>query len=116
MRTGSQDGENNGGYTNRHQDNYRNLQITVALQFGGKGGNNDGKNDHWRIPFLDPQFGGVVNVYNRFGELVYHTESAVVDWDGTFKGMPQSSGTYVYHIRFKKIQRADMKGTFILIR
>ena len=78
--------------------------------------NNDGKNDHWRIPFLDPQFGGVVNVYNRLGELVYHTESAVVDWDGTFKGMPQSAGTYVYHIRFKNLRRADMKGSFILIR
>jgi gliding motility-associated-like protein len=78
--------------------------------------NNDGKNDRWRIPFLDPQFGGVVNVYNRLGELVYHTEAAVVDWDGTFKGMSQSAGTYVYHIRFKNIRHADMKGTFILIR
>ena len=78
--------------------------------------NNDGKNDSWRIPFLDPLFGGVVNVYNRLGELVYHTESAVVDWDGTFKGMPQSAGTYVYHIRFKNIRRADMKGTLVLIR
>jgi gliding motility-associated-like protein len=78
--------------------------------------NNDGKNDRWRIPFLDPLFGAEVNVYNRFGQLVYHTAAAVVEWDGTLKGMPQSAGTYVYHIRFKNLKRADMKGTFILIR
>ena len=77
--------------------------------------NNDGKNDSWRIPFLDPQFGAIVNVYNRFGQQVYHVEGATVDWDGSLKGMPQSAGAYVYYIKFKS-GHADMKGTVVLIR
>lgn len=77
--------------------------------------NKDGKNDNWHIPFLDPQFDAAVNVFNRFGQLVYHTEGQIVDWDGNLKGVPQAAGVYVYHIRFKN-GRADMKGTVMLIR
>jgi gliding motility-associated-like protein len=77
--------------------------------------NNDGKNDRWRIPFLDPLFGATVNVYNRFGQLVYHTEATTVDWDGNLNGDPQPTGTYVYTISYKEGQKAG-KGTFILIR
>ena len=77
--------------------------------------NNDGKNDKWRIPFLDPMLGATVRVYNRYGQLVYQVESKVVEWDGTFNGKLQSIGTYVYHISFRN-GRKDMKGIFTLIR
>jgi gliding motility-associated-like protein len=77
--------------------------------------NNDGKNDSWRIPFLDPLFGAAVNVYNRYGRLVYRTEGAIVEWDGTYKRLPQPAGTYVYYIHFKEGYK-DMKGTVTLIR
>lgn len=77
--------------------------------------NGDNKNDHWRIPFLDPLLGATVNVYNRLGQLVYHADSEVVDWDGKWNDVPQSSGVYIYHIRFKK-NRKDMRGSFLLIK
>jgi gliding motility-associated-like protein len=77
--------------------------------------NNDGRNDSWRIPFLDPLFGAATNVYNRYGQLVYHAEGIAVDWDGTYKKLPQPAGTYVYYIHFKE-QYKDMKGTLTLIR
>ena len=77
--------------------------------------NNDGKNDKWRIPFLDPMLGATVRVYNRYGQLVYLVESKTVEWDGTFNGKLQATGTFVYYISFKN-GRKDMKGTFILIR
>lgn len=77
--------------------------------------NKDGKNDYWRIPFLDPQFGATVSVYNRLGILVYYATGVMVNWDGTYKGMAQPSGTYVYIISFKK-GIAFMKGTLTLIR
>jgi gliding motility-associated-like protein len=77
--------------------------------------NNDGKNDTWRIPFLDPAFGVTVNVYNRFGQLVYHTAAAPVDWDGKFKGQPQAAGVYIYSIQFKNAAK-NLKGSFVLIR
>lgn len=77
--------------------------------------NNDGKNDRWRIPYLDPFLGASVNVYNRFGQLVYHAEDKVVDWDGSFKGFPQPAGAYVYSIKFKT-GYPNMKGTILIIR
>ena len=77
--------------------------------------NNDGLNDRWRIPFLDPVLGATVHVYNRYGQLVYHAEGKIIDWDGKFNGKEQSSGSFVYHIQFKK-GRPAMKGTFTLIR
>lgn len=77
--------------------------------------NNDGLNDRWRIPFLDPLFGAAVNVYNRYGQLVYHSENKMVVWDGTVNGKPQQTGIYVYHIKFKNGRR-DLKGLVTLIR
>ena len=76
--------------------------------------NNDGKNDHWRIPYLDPALNATVAVYNRYGQLVYQVRGAAVDWDGTLQQVPQDSGTSIYFIRF-----ADgklMKGHLTLIR
>ena len=77
--------------------------------------NNDGRNDTWRIPFLDPLLDASVNVYNRFGQIVYHAEGKTVNWDGTFNGLPQPSGAFVYYIKFKS-GYPDMKGTVLLIR
>ncbi|HVX24794.1 MAG TPA: gliding motility-associated C-terminal domain-containing protein [Parafilimonas sp.] len=77
--------------------------------------NGDGKNDDWRIPFLDPTLNATVNIYNRYGQLVYHADSKTVDWNGTFNGFPEPSGVYVYYIKFKA-DYPDMKGTLLLIR
>jgi gliding motility-associated-like protein len=77
--------------------------------------NNDGKNDTWTIPYLDPLLEATVNVYNRYGQLVYHASALKVGWNGTWNGMPQPSGTYVYLLHFKD-GTPDMKGTVNLIR
>lgn len=79
--------------------------------------NNDGRNDRWHIPFLDPLLDAEVNVFNRYGQLVYHVRGKAVDWDGSFKGMQQSGGVYVYHISFKKhSQTVNLKGTVLLLK
>jgi gliding motility-associated-like protein len=77
--------------------------------------NKDGVNDHWRIPFLDPGLEATVRVYNRYGAVVYEVIADNVDWDGTYRGKLQASGTYVYNITFKD-GRSPMKGTITLIR
>lgn len=76
---------------------------------------NDGKNDQWRIPFLDPSFGADVMVFNRNGQMVYHVTGDIVSWDGKVNGMPQSSGTFVYSITFKT-SALKLKGTVTIIR
>jgi gliding motility-associated-like protein len=78
--------------------------------------NNDGKNDYWRIPYLDIGFDAEVNVFNRAGQLVYHVSGAVVSWDGKYNGEPQPAGVYVYVITFKQNTFPKMKGTVTLIR
>jgi gliding motility-associated-like protein len=77
--------------------------------------NGDGKNDSWKIPFLDPSFGAEVMVFNRYGELVYHSKGIIVSWDGTINGKQQPTGTYVYMVTIKpgSFQRI---GTLTLIR
>ena len=77
--------------------------------------NNDGLNDRWHIPYLDPVLNAAVSVYNRYGQRVYYSEGTAVAWDGTLNEMPQATGVYIYHIVFKKGRRA-IKGTFMLIR
>jgi len=77
--------------------------------------NGDGKNDRWEIPFLDPAFDATVNVYNRYGQLVYHADGEIVSWDGTIKGVGQASGAYVYVITFKQ-STLKLKGTLLLLR
>jgi gliding motility-associated-like protein len=77
--------------------------------------NNDGKNDIWRIPYLDLVLGASVSVYNRWGQLIYQVYGTEVNWDGRFQGVLQPADTYVYQIRFTD-GTPDMKGTVNLIR
>jgi gliding motility-associated-like protein len=76
--------------------------------------NNDGRNDTWQIPFLDPAFSAEVSVFNRWGQLVYHCMGAVVSWDGMHNGVAQASGTYVYLVSIPG--NFNLKGTVTLIR
>lgn len=76
--------------------------------------NGDGKNDRWAVPFLIPEMGALVNVYDRAGQLVYRSHGAIVSWDGTQKGIPLASGMYVYQIIIPNA--APLKGTVLLMR
>lgn len=77
--------------------------------------NNDGLNDQWRIPSLDPVWGAEVQVFNRYGQIIYSGRGAPISWDGTTGGLIQPSGIYIYLLKIpsKGLQR---KGTITLIR
>lgn len=77
--------------------------------------NNDGKNDIWQIPNLDPLWNAEVSVYNRFGQLVYHSKGNKVAWDGRLKGELLPTETFVYYLICKK-PRLELKGTVTIIR
>jgi gliding motility-associated-like protein len=57
-------------------------------------------------------------VFDRFGALMYQTREWMQGWDGTLKGKPAASGTYVWMIKGidKNGSEIEMKGTVILIR
>lgn len=81
--------------------------------------NNDGMNDFlyplsaYRAIDLD------FSVYNRFGQLVFHSTDWTQKWDGTVKGKPADVGSYVWMLRYtikdsgKKVFK---KGTTVLLR
>ncbi|MBL0153408.1 MAG: gliding motility-associated C-terminal domain-containing protein [Chitinophagaceae bacterium] len=77
--------------------------------------NNDGKNDYWTIPYLDPDWNATVTLYNRGGQLIYQVKGAPVNWDGKYKGVEQPMGVYVYIIHIPD-GSPDRKGTMTLIR
>jgi gliding motility-associated-like protein len=60
--------------------------------------NGDGINDTWVIPNLSAYPGVTVDVYNRYGQLVFHSENNNKNWDGTYNGKPLPLATYYYII------------------
>jgi gliding motility-associated-like protein len=58
----------------------------------------DGINDYFSISgqgLLDAQ----VEVYNRWGQMVFKSYSLDQKWDGSFKGKPVPTGSYTYKIK-----------------
>ncbi len=78
--------------------------------------NGDGLNDTWSIPYLDVGLDADVRIFNRWGQLVYHSSSGKVAWDGTLNSVPQPAGVYIYDVIFRNGKMPKMKGTLVLIR
>ncbi|MEI6947696.1 gliding motility-associated C-terminal domain-containing protein [Paraflavisolibacter sp. H34] len=79
--------------------------------------NHDGKNDCFGVrPWAGVQEFSM-SLYNRWGQLVFSTNDPRQCWDGTFKGMEQPSGVFVYLIRAQTLcGSVNKKGTVVLIR
>jgi gliding motility-associated-like protein len=80
--------------------------------------NGDSKND-----ILKPLGFGIRSVeyfriYNRFGQLVFHTNTLGVGWDGNFGGKPQPADTYTYMVKVINYRGwpVEQKGTTTIIR
>ncbi len=79
---------------------------------------NDGINDIFRPIVIGMKSLNSFRVYNRWGQLVFSTTQVNHGWDGTFKGAPQSAGSFVWEAEGvtylgRKIKK---KGSVILIR
>lgn len=58
-------------------------------------------------------------IYNRFGQLVFATTDFTRKWDGTYKGIKQQTGTYVWTLQYTNTDTGkpfSLKGTTVLIR
>lgn len=70
--------------------------ITIPNAFSPNG---DGVNDKWEITNLTDYMSATVEVYNRYGQMVYRSPGGYVQpWDGTMNGKPLPFGTYYYII------------------
>jgi len=77
--------------------------------------NGDGIHDKWEIKYLDTYPGSTVEIYNRYGQLVFQSTGYSKAWDGTFKGKPLPAGSYYYIINPKN-GRKQMSGFVDIIR
>jgi gliding motility-associated-like protein len=77
--------------------------------------NRDGIHDKWDIPYLQSYPGCTVDIYNRYGQLIYHSVGYDKLWDGTVNGNPVPVGTY-YYIIDPKNGRRKMSGYVDVIR
>jgi gliding motility-associated-like protein len=69
--------------------------ITIPNSFSP---NWDGIHDYWEIKNLAEYPGSKVEVYNRYGQLVFFSQGYSTPWDGTHKGSQVPFGTYYYII------------------
>lgn len=77
--------------------------------------NNDGINDFWSIDYLDTYPGNRVQVFNRYGQLVFESYGYSKPWDGTYKGKTLPIGTYYYIIEPKN-GREPLTGYVTIIK
>jgi gliding motility-associated-like protein len=77
--------------------------------------NGDGIHDRWEINYLESYPGCTIDVYNRYGQLIYHSVGYKNPWDGKVNGKDAPVGTY-YYIVDPKNGRAKRSGYVDIIR
>lgn len=80
--------------------------------------NNDGLNDCFGIKYWGAILELEFNIFNRWGERVFHTTDPSACWNGKFRGVEQKSDVYVYWIRARTSCEPTVfrKGVIMLIR
>ncbi len=79
--------------------------------------NKDGLNDCFGIKKWGYTSNLQFKIYNRWGILLFSGASASSCWDGTYKGIPQPAGTYIYEMQAKTLcGNVFRKGTVVLIK
>lgn len=78
--------------------------------------NGDGKNDDFEVKGIAIQ-NYLLQVYSRWGELIYESNNLEDRWDGTQNGVKVPAGTYVYLIKYQSMLGKNMetKGTVTLV-
>jgi len=77
--------------------------------------NGDGINDNWVIRYLNEYPRADVQVFNRYGQPVYHVSGYTTPWNGTYHGQPLPVGTY-YWIINPGNGRKQFSGSVTIIR
>ena len=59
-----------------------------------------------------------LDIFNRWGEVIFHTNNPQEGWDGTSHGTFSPEGVYVYRIKSKNSDKSDLEkvGALTLIR
>lgn len=80
--------------------------------------NGDHLNDDFKPLVPAPITQYQMKIWNRWGAMIFETNNYKEGWDGSYKNLPQQTGTYIYTISFRNVdgQYVFKKGTLVLIR
>jgi gliding motility-associated-like protein len=79
--------------------------------------NGDGLNDVFRPIVLAPVTGYILKIYNRYGGLLFESQTPGQGWDGTVNNKEQVGDGYVFFCRYTVNGHQQKKwGTFVLVR
>jgi len=75
--------------------------------------NGDGKNDIWKIEGADDGSFTVadISIYNRFGVLLFQSDSSNLGWDGLSQGKILPSNTYWFKVILNGINGRKIEKT-----
>lgn len=93
-------------------------QVYVPTAFTPNG---DGLNDRFRATVRCKLTNFNLRVFNRWGELVFETNNPDDGWDGSYKGVLQPVGVYVYFIEYtgyegEELHKFSASGNVTYIR
>jgi gliding motility-associated-like protein len=103
-----------GEYSDTIQVDFKNCKIWLPDAFTP---NNDGLNDKLHLlGDLTDVYDCSIAIYNRTGNLVFYSQDKNAAWNGQYKGILQSAGTFHYQVSFKLNGREYyLKGNVMLI-
>lgn len=77
--------------------------------------NNDGENDQWIISGLETYPNATLQIFNRWGSLVYKSVGTYIPWDGTRSGSQMPVATY-YYLLTTNTNEETISGSITLVR
>jgi gliding motility-associated-like protein len=89
-------------------------EITIPDGFTPNG---DNQNEFWEISNISFYPNTVVEVYNRWGDLLWRSEGFYEPWDGLYEGNALPIGTYYYVINVNEPEFPDaITGPLTIMR
>lgn len=77
--------------------------------------NGDNVNDVWNLKLLDTYENALVEIFNRYGQVIYRNVGYKIPFDGYFQGQPLPVGTY-YYVISPRNGKKNLTGSLTIIR
>jgi gliding motility-associated-like protein len=77
--------------------------------------NGDGINDYWQIKNINNYTNATIQVFNRYGQLLFESKGYAKPFDGTYRGQKLPAGVYYYIINLNAKCNL-LSGSLTLIR